>query len=60
MERMTKELHDLITENPSLLLDEIGEWLAIYHNQPISTTALHNNLIDLGLTYKQLKRITAE
>jgi len=59
-ERMTEELHDLITENPSLLLDEIGEWLAIYHDQPISTTALHDNLRDLGLTYKRLKRIAAE
>jgi len=58
--RITEELHDLITENPSLLLDEIGEWLAIYHDQPISTAALHDNLKDLGLTYKRLKRIAAE
>jgi hypothetical protein len=46
--------------NPSLLLDEIGEWLALYHDQPISTTALHDNLKDLGFTYKRLKRIAAE
>src|SRR5882757_6362815 len=58
--RMTEELRDLITKNPSLLLDEIGEWLAIYHDQPISTAALHDNLKDLGLTYKRLKRIAAE
>jgi hypothetical protein len=50
----------LLLENPSLLLDEIGEWLAIYHDQPISTTALHDNLKDLGLTHKRLKRIAAE
>jgi len=42
------------------LLDEIGEWLVLYHDQPISTIALHNNLQDLGLTYKQLKRVAAE
>jgi len=51
-DRMTEELRVLITENLSLLLDEIGEWLAIYHDQPISTIALHDNLKDLGLTYK--------
>jgi hypothetical protein len=36
-----------LMETPSLFLDEIGEWLAIYHDQPISTTALHMNLYDL-------------
>jgi transposase len=58
--RMTEDLYQLITECPSLLLNEIGEWLAIYHDQPISTTALHDNLKDLGLTYKLLKRAAAE
>ncbi|KAF5378873.1 hypothetical protein D9615_006901 [Tricholomella constricta] len=46
------DLQELIQESPSLFLDEIGEWLALYHNQPISTTALHDNLRDIGLTYK--------
>ena len=50
----------MLVESPLLLLDEIGEWLAIYHGQPISTTALHDNLMDLGCTYKGLKRIAAE
>ena len=54
------ELDDLIWETPSLFLDEISEWLAIYHDQPISTTALHMNLCDLGLTYKQLRRTAVE
>jgi transposase len=57
---IAEELHELLPESPLLLLDEIGEWLAIYHDQPKSTTALHDNLKDLGLTYKHLKRITAE
>jgi transposase len=57
---IAEELNELLIESPSLLLDEIGEWLAIYHDQPISTTALHDNLKDLGLTYKRLKRIAAE
>jgi transposase len=57
---IAEELHELLIESPSLLLDEIGEWLAIYHDQPISTTALHDNLKDLGLTYKCFKRVAAE
>ncbi|KAH7918110.1 hypothetical protein BV22DRAFT_1108445 [Leucogyrophana mollusca] len=54
------ELQELIKESPSLFLDEISEWLAIYHDQPISTAALHNNLHDLGLTYKVLKHTAAQ
>jgi transposase len=57
---IAEELHKLLIENPSLLSDEIGEWLAIYHDQPISMTALHDNLKDLGLTSKGLKRIATE
>ena len=50
----------LLCEDPSLLLDEIKEWLALHHDQPISTTALHLNLRDLALTHKRLKCIAAE
>ena len=50
---MTDDLHQMISESP-LYLDEIGEWLAIYHNQPISRSALHRNLQDLALTCKKL------
>jgi transposase len=57
---IAEELHEMLIESPSLLLDEIGEWLAIYPDQPISTTALHDNLKDLRLTYKHLKRAAAE
>ena len=46
--------------DPSLLLDEIGEWLALYHNQPISATTLYDNLQDLLLTPKCLKQAAAE
>jgi transposase len=55
-----EDLHELIQESPSLFLDEVAEWLALYHDQPISTTALHDNLRDLGLTYKKLRRVAAE
>ena len=44
------DLQELIRETPTLFLDEIGEWLALYHDQPISTTALHDNL-DLPIRY---------
>jgi hypothetical protein len=55
-----EDLCELIHEAPSLFLDEIAEWLAIYHEQPISSTALHDNLHDLELTYKRLRKVAAE
>ena len=57
---MIDDIQRLLCEDPSLLLDEIKEWLALYHDQPISTTALHLNLRDLALTHKRLKRVAAE
>ena len=54
------DLHELIRETPLLFLDEIGEWLALYHNISISTATIHNNLCDLGLTYKLLQKAAAE
>jgi hypothetical protein len=54
---MADDLRDPIT---TLLLDEIGEWLAIYHDQPISTAVLYDSLKDLGFTYERLKRVAAE
>lgn len=54
LSEMTENLHQLISETPSVYLDKITEWLAIYHDQPISLTALGDNLCDLGLTYKLL------
>jgi transposase len=57
---MTDNLQEMIKETPSLFLDEISKFLTLYHNQPISTTTLHNNLCDLGLTYKHLRRVATE
>jgi transposase len=54
------DLQELIRETPTLFLDEIGQWLALYHDQPISTTALHDNLRELGLTHKILRKAAAE
>lgn len=53
-------LHELILESPELYLDEIGIWLALYHDVQISTTALHDNLRELGLTCKLMHRAAAE
>ena len=54
------DLQELIRETPLLFLDKIGEWLALYHDISISTAAIHNNLCDLGLTYKLLRKAAAE
>ena len=57
---VVEDLRDLIQETPELYLDEIGEWLALYHEVQISMTALHENLRDLGLTHKLMRRAAAE
>jgi transposase len=57
---MLDDLRSLIAETPSIMLDELCEWLAIYHDQPISTSALSQNLLDAGYTYKMLRRAAAE
>lgn len=38
------ELCQLIEDKPTLYLDELRDWLAIYHDLPISILALHENL----------------
>jgi len=41
MQDIAEILNDLIQESPELYLDEIGLWLAVYHEVQISTSALH-------------------
>jgi transposase len=53
-------LYDLLAESPQLYLNEIAEYLAIYHDTPISLTALHDNLRELGLTWKIMRRAALE
>jgi transposase len=57
---VVEELCDLIQESPGLYLDEIGLWLALYHDVQISTTGLHDNLRELGLPRKIMRRAAAE
>ncbi|KAF8798408.1 hypothetical protein BYT27DRAFT_7228453 [Phlegmacium glaucopus] len=57
---VAEDLRNLIQESPELYLDEIGVWLALYHEVQISTTALHENLRELGLTRKLMRRAAAE
>jgi len=54
------DLRELIHESPELFLDELRLWLALYHDIQISTTALHDNLRQLGLTRKLIRRAAAE
>jgi transposase len=55
-----QDLRELIAESPSLYLDKIGEWLALYHDQPIPTSTLHDNLKELGLMHKIVWKAAAE
>jgi transposase len=54
------DMQELLLETPDLYLDEIAEWLLLYHDLPISTTALHNNLRNLGFSRKLMQRTAAE
>ena len=51
---------DLVNELPEMFLEEILEWIGVVHDLPMSRSALHDNLSDLGLTYKLLQRAAAE
>ena len=57
---MTHDLYTLLEEAPELYLDEIQEWLAVAHDVGISTSALHENLEDAGISYKLLRKAAAE
>uniref|UniRef100_A0A0W0FAC0 Tc1-like transposase DDE domain-containing protein n=1 Tax=Moniliophthora roreri TaxID=221103 RepID=A0A0W0FAC0_MONRR len=57
---VVEEITKLLQENPSLYLDEIIDWLALTHEQPISIGALCDNLRELGLTWKQARNIAAQ
>ena len=43
-----------------MYLDELQDWLVLEHDVLISTTSLHDNIQDAGLTYKLLRRRAAE
>ena len=51
-----EDMQELLFETPDLYLDEIADWLLLYHDLPISKTALHDNLRDLGLSRKLMQR----
>ena len=55
-----EDLRALLEESPTLYLDEIVDYLAVIHEIHISTTALHDNLKTLGLTYKRMHRTASQ
>ncbi|EIW86199.1 hypothetical protein CONPUDRAFT_34507, partial [Coniophora puteana RWD-64-598 SS2] len=59
-EDVKENLRQLLIESPNLYLDEIVEWLALFHHTQISTSALSNTLISLGLTRKVMGRVAAQ
>ncbi|TRM55321.1 Homeodomain-like protein, partial [Schizophyllum amplum] len=51
------ELSELVRQDPGLYLDEIMEWLALEHDQPISMGCLCNNLREIHLHRKLMHRV---
>lgn len=54
------DLYNLLEEYPSIYLDEIQHWLIVAHDVAMAKSTLHQNLLDLGLTYKSLRKAAAE
>ena len=50
----------LIMASLAMFLDALQDWLTLEHNMLISTTALHMNIRNAGLTYKLLCRRAVE
>ena len=50
----------LIMASLAMFLDELQDWLALEHDVLISTTVLHMNIRNAGLTYKLLRRRAVE
>ena len=42
---LLRELSDLVRDEPDIYLDELVDWLALAHDQPISMGCLCNNLL---------------
>lgn len=53
-------LHLLLQDNPDAYLDELVWWLAIHHDIAISSSQLHANLVQAGLTRKLLRKLAIE
>ncbi|KAJ3729811.1 hypothetical protein C8R42DRAFT_570727, partial [Lentinula raphanica] len=53
---MMLDIQALLQEDPSFYLDKISEWLAIFHDKPISLGTLCMNLKDFGLDWKMMRR----
>ncbi|PPR01443.1 hypothetical protein CVT24_001906, partial [Panaeolus cyanescens] len=54
------QLQSILSNHPDTYLDELQWHLAVYHDLPISLSAIHVNLKKAGLTRKLLHRIAQE
>lgn len=51
------EITDRIAQYPDEYLDEMQEWLALYHDVEISKSALSANLLEMDQSWKRMRRI---
>jgi len=57
---MTHDLYTLLEEAPEMYLSEFQDWIALTYEVHISTTTLHMNIRDAGLSYKLLRKAATE
>ena len=54
------DLFNVIDQAPEMFLDEIQDWMALYHDTAISITLLHRVIQDAGLFLKMLHKAASE
>ncbi|TFL00241.1 hypothetical protein BDV98DRAFT_110216 [Pterulicium gracile] len=54
---LLREITNRIAQYPDEYLNEMQEWLALYHNVEISKSALSENLLEMDQSWKKMRRI---
>lgn len=57
---VTADIYRLLDEYPAMYLDEIQHWIIVAHEIGMAKSTLHQNLRDLGITYKRLRKAAKE
>src|SRR5258708_27494039 len=57
---ITHDLYTLLEEAPEMYLSKIQDWIALSYEVHVSKTTLHENIHDAGISFKLLRKATAE
>lgn len=57
---IASDMYKLLEEYPAMYLDKIQQWLIVAHDVAMAKSTLHQNLRDLGVSYKMLRKAAKE